>query len=233
VKPPGAEAARMREHWGRFAREDPRFYIASNRSDWSSDDFYSQGAELAASTLEWAAPLGGERMAEIGCGAGRMLVHFAGSFDRVDGVDIAPEMIAAAREAGLPANVELAVNSGSDLEGLESDSFDFAFALMVFQHIPEREVVGGYLGEVARILRPGAKAVLHFDTRRDSAARRLALLLPDRLLPRTRRRYIRRYPLDRDWVLARLARSGVEVLDERGPGTTEHFVLCRAPGGPA
>ena len=221
----------MRERWSRFAREDPRFYIASNRREWSDDAFYSQGAELAASTLQWAAPLGGERMLEIGCGAGRMLVHFTGAFERVDGVDIAPEMIAASRAADLPSNVHLEVNSGTDLGAFDDGSFDFVFALMVFQHIPDRAVVGSYLEEVARVVRPGAKAVLHFDTRPESVMRRLALKLPDALLPRTRRRFIRRYPLAEDWARDALGTAGMVIEDERGVGSPEHFVLCRRPAG--
>ena len=219
----------MRNHWRRFAREDPRFYIASNRREWSDRDFYAQGAGLAASTLQWASPLGRERMLEVGCGAGRMIVHLAPGFDRADGVDIAPEMIAAARAADLPATVNLGVNSGSDLRDFEDACFDFVFSLMVFQHVPDGAVIAGYLEEIARVLRPGAKAVLQFDSRPESAARRLALILPDPLLPRTRRRHIRRCPRSPQWIRARLQAAGLSLRDEREPGSAEHFVLCERP----
>ena len=223
-------AEAMREHWRTFAREDPRFYIASNRQEWSDADFYADGAGLAASVLEWAAPLGDERMLELGCGAGRMLVHLAKGFERADGVDIAPEMIAAAADAPLPDNVHLAVNSGLDLGDFADGSFDFVFSLMVFQHIPDPEVVAVYLSEIGRVLRPDAKAVLHFDTREVSVGRRIAMQLPDRVLPRTRRRFIRRHPLDSAWVREQLAIAGLRIADERDPDSAVHFVLCERTG---
>ena len=108
----------MRDRWRRFAREDALHYVASNRDGWTAGDFYAMGADRAAAVLEWARPRRG-RMLEIGCGAGRMLVHFAPEFERVDGVDIAPEMLAAAREAAMPANVELSLVDGASLAPFE------------------------------------------------------------------------------------------------------------------
>jgi hypothetical protein len=34
--------------------------------------------------------------------------------------------------------------------------FDFAYSNIVFQHIPSRDVIESYVGEVHRLLRPGA-----------------------------------------------------------------------------
>ena len=220
----------MREHWREFAREDAMFYVATNRTDWSAEDFYSVGRGFAEDVLEWAGTeLGRERMVEIGCGAGRMLVHFAPAFARVDGFDIAPEMLEAARRHGLPDNVRLTVGSGADLRPVEDASTDFVFSREVFQHIPDRDVIATYVSETARILRPGGRAVLHFDTRRQSLRRRLALMLPDRLLPRARRRYIRRYPVPAEWPGEVVAASGLRVLDERFPASDLHLLLVERP----
>jgi SAM-dependent methyltransferase len=223
--------ARMREHWRAFAREDAMYYVATNRSDWSPEDFYSVGRELVDDVLTWAGEdLGRERMVEIGCGAGRLLVHFAREFDRVEGFDIAAEMIELAR-AHMPDNVELTVSSGADLKPLADASVDFAFSNQVFQHIPDPQVVAGYLVETARVLRPGARAVLHFDARRESLRRRLAMALPDRLLPRERRRYIRRYPLPAQWPRQAAADAGLTMVDERAPGTDWHMLLVEQSSG--
>jgi SAM-dependent methyltransferase len=220
-----ASVARMRERWRTFARDDPMHYVAANREDWDADAFYSMGRNLAEDVLTWAGEdLGRERMIEIGCGAGRMLVHFAPRFERVDGVDIAPEMIEEAR-AHMPANVVLTVTSGAGLEPFEDASFDFAFSVQVFQHVPERAVVGAYIHECGRILRPGGRAVLQFDSRPNSLLRRLTLQLPDRLLPRDHRRYIRRYPVPPEWPARTGAEAGLAVLDQRGAGTDTHLVL--------
>ena len=224
-----AAAERMRERWREFARADPLHYVAANRDNWDEEGFYAMGADLAAEVLEWAGPgVGRERMLEIGCGAGRMLVHFAPVFEHVVGVDIAPEMIERARPR-MPENVGLVVVDGADLEPVADASVDLVLSIQVFQHVPEREVIGAYLEETARVLRPGGRAVLHFDTRPDPLARRLLLHLPDPLLPRDRRRYIRRYPLPRTWPRERAAAAGLAVVDERDPGSTDHLVLVERP----
>jgi SAM-dependent methyltransferase len=220
----------MREHWRAFAREDAMYYVATNRSEWSAQDFYSVGRELVDDVLAWAGDgLRRDRMAEIGCGAGRLLVHFAREFEHVDGFDIAAEMIETARPH-MPENVHLTVSSGADLGPLADGSVDFVFSNQVFQHVPDPGVVASYVAETARVLRPGARAVLHFDTRPIPVTRRLAMSLPDRLLPREHRRYIRRYPLPADWPRATAEAAGLRVVEERAPGTDWHVVLLERSG---
>jgi len=219
----------MRDHWREFAREDAMFYVASNRDDWTPEEFYAQGRERTEDVLAWAGPdLRRERMVEIGCGAGRFLVHFAREFEVVEGFDIAPEMIELARRY-VPDNVRLTVSSGADLGGLRDACADFAFSMQVFQHIPDREVVAAYIAETARVLRPGGRAVLHFDTRRPSLLRKAVMLLPDPLLPRRHRRFIRRYPLPAEWPRETAERSGLSVLDEREPASDGHMLLLERP----
>jgi SAM-dependent methyltransferase len=50
-------------------------------------------------------------------------------------------------------------NNGRDLdvvhEALGGKTVDFAFSYIVFQHIPNREVIENYVREVGRLLRPG------------------------------------------------------------------------------
>lgn len=216
----------MREHWREFARDDPMHYIAANRSDWDADAFYEMGRDLTADLVEWAGPGSGrERMLEIGCGAGRMLVHFAEYFEHVEGVDIAEEMLAAARAGNLPANVNLTLTGGADLSAFADASVDFVLSVQVFQHVPDRSVIAAYIAETGRILRPGGRSVLHFDSRPNPPLRRLALLLPDRLLPRDNRRYIRRYPVPAVWPAAVGAAAGLHVVDERSVATTDHMIL--------
>jgi SAM-dependent methyltransferase len=220
----------MREHWRAFAREDAMFYVAANRTEWSAEDFYSVGRELVEDVLAWAGDgLRRNRMAEIGCGAGRFLVHFAGEFEHVDGLDIAPEMIETARPH-MPENVHLTVSSGADLAPLADGSVDFVFSNQVFQHIPDPGVIGAYVAETARVLRPGARAVLHFDTLRRPITRRLARALPDRLLRREHRRYIRRYPLPTGWPRATAEAAGLTVVEEQTPGTVWHMLLLERGG---
>ena len=220
-----ASVERMRERWREFARSDPLHYVAANRTEWDADAFFSMGAELAAELLQWAGPDSGrERMLEIGCGAGRMLVHFAPAFERLVGVDIAPEMLDRARPH-MPPNVELVVVDGTHLDPIDEASVDLVLSVQVFQHVPERAVISSYVGEIARVLRPGGRAALQFDTRPNPLVRRLLLRLPDPLLRRDHRRYIRRYPLPASWPAETAAAAGLRAVDERGAGTADHFVL--------
>jgi hypothetical protein len=50
-------------------------------------------------------------------------------------------------------NVEVVQNNGVDLSTLESESLDFAFSGLVFQHSPTKAIVRNYIREVARVLR--------------------------------------------------------------------------------
>jgi ubiquinone/menaquinone biosynthesis C-methylase UbiE len=88
----------------------------------------------------------------------------------VVGVDVSGEMIRQARalNPGLK-NVEFVEGSGVDLRGIEDESFDAALSYIVFQHIPSRQIVYGYIREVLRVLKPGGCFV--FQARNDFAHR--------------------------------------------------------------
>lgn len=219
---------RMRARWQEFARTDAMHYVATNRDSWTKEDFYSSGGSLVSDVLEWCGPaLARGRMLEIGCGAGRMLTHFVGEFDGVDGADISEVMLDTARANIEHPSVRFHTISGADLDGLPSSTYDFVFSFQVFQHIPDRRAVAGYMHETSRVLRAGGMAMLQFDTRPNPVSRRVALALPDAALPRVHRRCIRRYPVPSDWPRRRAAEADLEVLDERLPDTDSHMLLLR------
>ena len=221
----------MRERWRDFAQRDPMFYIATGRRRWSEERFFASGRKVAEDILAWAGE-GLDRTAvlEIGCGLGRVLVHFAPYFQTVHGIDIAPEMIEQARRLDLPENVRLASTDGAGLEPYSDRQFDLVYSVLVFQHIPDESVVARYVEETERVLKPGGRAVFQFDTRPPSLARKLFLALPDPLLPRTNRRFIRRYPIHRRRPQEMAEQSGLTVGAERRPGSEAHFVLMAKPG---
>ena len=97
------------------------------------------------------------RVLEIGCGAGRLTRPLAELFGEVHAVDVSGEMVAQARRAltGHP-NARVYRNNGRDLRVVPGIPFDFAFSMIVFQHIPSYEVIENYIREVHRLLRPGA-----------------------------------------------------------------------------
>jgi SAM-dependent methyltransferase len=66
-------------------------------------------------------------------------------------------MVRLAREAVCDcSNVYIYQNNGMNLAVLPKRPFDFAFSCLVFQHIPNRDIIQTYVRDVRRLLRPGA-----------------------------------------------------------------------------
>jgi SAM-dependent methyltransferase len=150
----------MREDWDRRALSDARYFIATGEQARTDESFFASGEanvrEHILSDMDnicQGREPGALRIVEIGCGAGRLTRALASVFGEVHAVDISAEMIHLATEnvRALP-NVRLHVNNGADLSSLPSASFHFAFSFLVFQHIPDRSIVEGYVREVHRLL---------------------------------------------------------------------------------
>jgi SAM-dependent methyltransferase len=154
----------MREDWDRRARENARHYVATQQAAWTDEEFFASGEkEVADEILSDMANICQERqpasmrVLEIGCGAGRVTRALARLFGEVHAVDVSGEMVAQARAAlSGQANAFVYQNNGMDLSVVPGLPFDFAFSVIVFQHIPSRDVIESYFREVARLLRPGA-----------------------------------------------------------------------------
>jgi SAM-dependent methyltransferase len=152
---------RMREDWNRRAIQDANYYVAFAREKQPEEEFLSTAAEVV-SRLESefhrlpSAPKESRRALEIGCGPGRLLIPMSRHFGEIHGVDISDEMVAMARPklARIP-HAQAHVNSGSDLAIFGDSYFDFVYSWIVFQHIPDKDVVLNYLREAQRVLKPG------------------------------------------------------------------------------
>jgi SAM-dependent methyltransferase len=165
----------MRRNWNRRARENARHYVVTGQREWTDEEFFQSGQiTLDEEILN---DLGNicqgrnpkeMRVLEIGCGAGRVTRALAGFFGEVWAVDISSEMVRQARQAvaGFP-NAHVVRNNGKDLRAVARNwrerlgfgnpmQFDFAFSVIVFQHIPSRAIIENYVREVHRVLRPGA-----------------------------------------------------------------------------
>jgi len=151
----------MREDWNARAQEDAHYYVAFGRRNQSGEEFFDTAHEqVHGLTVEMKrlapGPLRARRALEIGCGPGRLMKPLSSVFGEIHGVDISDQMVARAREnlAAVPhAHAHHAPNS--NLEAFADSSFDFVYSYAVFQHIPSREVVIGYLDEATRVLKPG------------------------------------------------------------------------------
>lgn len=228
-----ARSSQMKKHWEHFAEDDPMYYIATWNKSWSVEDFFASGKDIVERMMSWIRANGGiggdgaTRMLEIGCGLGRTSVHFARHFDQVNAIDISQAMIEQARKLNPPENIEFSPSTGRDLSEFGDGSFDFVFSYIVFQHIPDAEVIETYIREIGRVTRDGGKAALQFDTRTEGALIRMYKALPDPLLPKQHRRFIRRYRRDPQWLRSVMDSAGLSVLDEQGARTDEHFFLIQ------
>jgi len=166
--------SRMRRDWDKRALENARHYVVTGQNDWSDEEFYRSGQvtlqEEVLNDMENICQGKNPkqmRILEIGCGAGRVTRAFAELFGEVWAVDISNEMVRQAREACAEfSHVHVVQNNGKDLRAVSSPwrqllgreqpgGFDFAFSFMVFQHIPNRQIIENYVREVHRLLRPG------------------------------------------------------------------------------
>jgi SAM-dependent methyltransferase len=219
----------MRDAWDRRAETDPFSSIEASRRDWTGEEFLADGRTMVEQAMMWLGD-GVERgrMLEVGCGVGRTALSFGQIFELVEGVDISPGMIDLAVRRGLPENVRLRATNGESLDLFGDASFDFVFSEHVFQHIADGAVIGRYLREIGRVLKPGSVALLQFDTRRKGLGSVLYGLVPSRLLPRERREHMRRYRRDPTWVRGAAETAGLAVEWERGASSHWHWLMLRS-----
>jgi arsenite methyltransferase len=101
----------------------------------------------------------GERVLDIGCGAGTdslVAAQMVGDDGHVTGVDLTPEMLAKAQAAAAEmgaANVEFIEGEAERLP-FEDESFDVVISNGVIDLIPDKDAV---LAEIFRVLRPGGR----------------------------------------------------------------------------
>lgn len=158
------QLSKMARDWDERARENARYYVATGQQEWTDEEFFASGEKAVREQIlnDMINICQGKdpkqmRVLEIGCGAGRLTRALSGVFGEVHGVDISAEMVERAKLALKDRpNAHVYVNNGKDLSVLPEGPYDFAFSMIVFQHIPSREVIYSYVREVHRLLRPGA-----------------------------------------------------------------------------
>ena len=100
----------------------------------------------------------GDSAIDLACGTGsltRALAKTVGPAGSVLGVDFSAEMLRAA-EARPAANVEYRLGDATDLAGVPSGRFDAATIAYGARNIPDLD---GLFAEMARVLKPGGRAV--------------------------------------------------------------------------
>ena len=100
-------------------------------TDWSHNSWYHP-------LLLRSVPAGAQRVLDVGCGAGTLARKLAGSVPHVDGVDLSPVMIEAARRDA-PSNVTFSVGDGQltlSTHGAEASYDADRSARPVLHHLP-------------------------------------------------------------------------------------------------
>jgi SAM-dependent methyltransferase len=103
--------------------------------------------------FELAAARPGDRVLEVGCGAGHVLQQFTDA--RRTGIDLSAGMVARARTR-LGQRAELARASGDRLP-FASHVFDVVLCTEVLEHVQDP---GAVIAELVRVARPGARIVV-------------------------------------------------------------------------
>jgi ubiquinone/menaquinone biosynthesis C-methylase UbiE len=144
---------------------------------------FGREASLRRRTVELAQLEPGHKVLEIGCGTGSLTLaakERVGASGEVVGMDIAPEMVAAAtrKEARRGAGVTFRVGSIAEIP-FPDDHFDVLMFSFMIYHMPEEVRLKG-LAESYRVLEPGGHvfildAILSEKARR----RRSALMMHD------------------------------------------------------
>src|SRR5262245_52059905 len=169
----------LRRVWNRLGATDPYWAILSDPlkkgNGWAVDDFFETGRREIAALMAYLARVqpqaGRERALDFGCGAGRLTQALAEHYREVDGVDIAPSMVALAwRHNRYPDRCRYHVNDAGDLSLFKADAFDVVYSNITLQHMEPR-FAKRYIAEFVRVLRPGGVAVFQLPSLRKAEAR--------------------------------------------------------------
>ena len=144
--------------------------ISRNYAAWQDWNWDEKGEEWTP-TPEWKHSLiddvllryidPGKTVLEIGPGAGRWTETLQKIANRLIIVELSDRCIEICKSRFSKCdNIEFFVNNGTDLGFIRSNSIDFVWSFDVFVHINAWDTEK-YLGEFARILREGGRAVIH------------------------------------------------------------------------
>jgi len=171
----------MRQQWNERVAVDPLHYVLNRKGlhEWTMEDFLATGDENCRRFLEplavrYSLTLADRELLEIGCGVGRETRALAARFKHVIALDVSDAMLDQARQNVTASNVTFVRGSGVDLAVVTDGAVDFAYSVIVFQHIPDVEVQYTYLREVGRVLRPGGWFFIHLYADEDAYPVRLA-----------------------------------------------------------
>jgi SAM-dependent methyltransferase len=138
---------------------------------WDAID-YAQNAAfvpgLAGGVVEWLNAQPGESILDLGCGDGQLTLRLAATGVHVTGVDLSPEMVAAARARGVDA-----LEASAESLPFADHGFDAVFSNAALHWVRNQDAM---MAEVRRILKPGGRFVAEMGGHGNVAAIRTAFI---------------------------------------------------------
>jgi SAM-dependent methyltransferase len=139
-------------HWGEAVSEAYHGLAASHMDgQWAGilKPFFDRHPFDLSRAIDFAAGYGRNSRKLLEAGAGH-----------VTAIDVNPDCIAVLR-ASLPAGrFSVIQNDGASLTGVDSETFSFLYSYDAMVHF-DLEIVVAYMPEFARVLKPGAYALIH------------------------------------------------------------------------
>lgn len=162
--------------------------IEWNRSTWdAAHDWAEDGDEWSGMAAHCAQPYGRWKSAlvdalltpscadadvlEVAPGHGRFTEYIVPLAHSVTLVDLSPTCLEVCQQRfGDGPKMTYVQTDGASLPGVPDSSIDFVWSFDSFVHM-ELPVIDAYLGEFARVLRPGGRFTIHHAGRRHAALR--------------------------------------------------------------
>ena len=155
-----------KDKWNKLAKENARYYVLTDFGAEISEEKFREAGKKDFETLitgdaflnKHLSPFNNKSALEIGCGIGRITEFLASAFGQVTGADISEAMInEGQKRLQTLRNVRLVATDGKTLPA-ESDSIDFVFSFIVFQHMPDVQTIRANVAEISRVLKIGGLA---------------------------------------------------------------------------
>ena len=155
------------------------------------------------------------RVLEIGCGLGRILIPMSKIFGEIIGIDVSKKMIAQAKKfTENISNCNVFENNGSDLGIFPKNYFDFCYSFIVFQHVPQKEIVVNYIKEVSRVLKSGG--IFRFQVHGGKKS------IPDKIDTWNGVRF------SSEEIHKITKQYKFKILDEKGIGKQYYWITCKS-----
>lgn len=181
---------RYQKQWEILGENDPLWAVLTDntkRGSWEKylNDFFLSGKVEIEGIINYLEEkkisFYRKKALDFGCGVGRLTRFLCKFFNSVIGVDVSHTMLEKAKE--LNSNLKncfFYLNTKPDLRDFESESFNFIYSSLVFQHLSP-DISLNYIRDFVRLLSPDGVAVFHIPFK---SPHRIHRRIFTRLIPR-------------------------------------------------